>query len=69
MKKITLYAASSRNNGDYVDAGETLTIGNGAEEITSERAKTLVDGNLAASETAAKAEGAGKELPGSDANA
>jgi len=54
MKKITLYGAATRNDGGYVDAGTTLTIGDKADEISAERAKGLVDAATAVSETAAK---------------
>ena len=56
MKKITLYSAASRNDGSYVDAGETLSIGDKAGEIDASRAKARVDANRAVSETAAKAD-------------
>ena len=56
MKKITLHGANVRNDGAYADAGTTLTIGDGATEITSARAKDAVDLGTAVSETAAKAE-------------
>jgi hypothetical protein len=56
MKKITLHGPSVRNDGGYVDAGETLTIGDKAEEISADRAKAAVEAGTAVSETAAKAE-------------
>lgn len=56
MKKITLYGSSVRNDGSYVDAGTTLTIGDKADEISADRAKELTDGARAVSETAAKAD-------------
>lgn len=43
MEKITLHSPAHRNNGEYVDAGETLTIGTEDDEISEERAKGLVD--------------------------
>jgi hypothetical protein len=56
MKKITLHGPTVRNDGSYADAGVTLTIGDKPEEISSDRAKGLVDIGIAVSETAAKAE-------------
>lgn len=56
MKKITLYASSTRNSGAFVDAGTTVTIGDAEDAIGTDRAKALVDDGRAASETAAKAE-------------
>lgn len=56
MKKITLYGSSVRNDGSYVDAGATLTIGDKPDEISADRAKELTDSGRAVSETAAKAE-------------
>lgn len=56
MKKITLYGAATRNDGSYIDAGATLTIGDGADQIGTDRAKDLVDRSIAVSETAAKAD-------------
>jgi len=56
MKKITLHGPTVRNNGGYVDAGTTLTIGAAAAEISAERAKEMVDLGTAVSETAGKAE-------------
>lgn len=54
MKKITLHAAAVRNDGGYVDAGATLTIGDKHDEIDAARAKNLVDRHAAIAETAAK---------------
>jgi hypothetical protein len=56
MKKITLYAANATNDLKFADAGTTLTIGDGATEISAARAKAAVDGGMAVSETAAKAD-------------
>lgn len=56
MKKITLHGPTVRNDGGYVDAGATLTIGEKGDEISSERASHLVDRGVALSETAAKAD-------------
>jgi hypothetical protein len=56
MKKITLYGPAVRNDGSYADSGATLTIGDKPEEIDADRAKALVDGFTAVSETAAKAD-------------
>lgn len=47
MKKITLHGPAVRNDGSYVDAGETLTIGDGADEINSDRAADLVERGVA----------------------
>lgn len=43
MKKIQLNGPSVRNNGHYVDAGATVTVGSDPEQIESSRAKALVD--------------------------
>lgn len=56
MKKITLYGPAVRNDGSYADSGATLTIGGKAAEIDAERAKSFVEGGIAVSETAAKAD-------------
>lgn len=56
MKKITLYGPAVRNDGSYADSGVTLTIGDKAEEIAVEHAKSLVDRGTAVSETAAKSD-------------
>ncbi len=56
MKKITLYGPAVRNDGSYADSGVTLTIGDKADEVDAHRAKSLVDGSIAVSETAAKAD-------------
>ena len=56
MKKITLYGPAVRNDGSYADSGITVSIGDKAEEIDAERAKSLVNGGIAVSETAAKAD-------------
>jgi hypothetical protein len=61
MKKITLYGATVRNDGAYVDAGATLTLGDKADEIEAERAKALVDGGTAVSETVAKSDEKGND--------
>lgn len=47
MKKITLHGPTVRNDGSYVDAGETLIIGDDAREISSDRAADLVDRGVA----------------------
>lgn len=45
MKRIKLNGAASDNAGNFVDAGETLTVGKEAKDgvIAPERAKALVD--------------------------
>lgn len=63
LKRITLYSPAVRNNGEYVDAGQTLDVGEDPEMIDAARAKTMIDGSLAVSETAAKAD----EKAGNDA--
>ena len=54
MQKIHLHSTSVRNDGSYVDAGETVGVGNGATQIAAERAKDLVDQRRAIVEAAAK---------------
>ena len=56
MKKITLYGPAVRNDGGYADSGATLDIGDKKDQISADRAKTLVDAGTAVSETAAKAD-------------
>lgn len=57
IKKITLYRASSDNAGLFIDAGNTLEIGDGNDQISADRAKDLLDTGGADSVTvAAKAE-------------
>ena len=56
MKKITLYSPGLSNDGSFVDAGTTLTIGDKPDEISADRAKERVDAGLAVSETAARAD-------------
>jgi hypothetical protein len=56
MRKIVLYAAALLNGGNYIDAGATVEIGDGADQISADRAKELVDGGRAASVTAARAD-------------
>ena len=43
MKTILLHTAVTDNGGARRDAGETLTIGKDAGQITPERAKALVE--------------------------
>ena len=43
--KILLTAANTRNNGDYVDAGTEVEIGDDADQITLERANELLNGH------------------------
>lgn len=61
MKKIVLTGPSVRNNGHYVDGGETVEVGSGAEQIDGERAKTLLDQGRAMTPTDAKATDAAAE--------
>ncbi|USI71620.1 hypothetical protein [Sphingomonas morindae] len=51
MNKILLHAATVRNDGRYVDAGETLVIGDAGDQIDASRADALVDRGLAADAT------------------
>lgn len=43
MNSITLHRASQRNDGEYVDAGATLAIGDAADQIDADRAQELAD--------------------------
>jgi hypothetical protein len=52
MKKILLHSATSRNDGSYVDAGATLTVGDAADQIEAERASDMVDRGCAEVEVA-----------------
>lgn len=54
MKMITLHSPAMRNDGGYVDAGATLTIGDKHDQIDAARAKNLVDRHAAIAETTAK---------------
>jgi hypothetical protein len=47
MKAIILHTAAIDNSGARRDAGETLTVGDGAAEITLEFAKALIDASSA----------------------
>jgi len=44
MKKILLLSAAYANGGAYVDAGNTLEIGDGKHQITNERAVDIESG-------------------------
>lgn len=46
MKVILLLSAAYANGGAYVDAGESLPIGDGKGEITSDRAKDMEKSKL-----------------------
>lgn len=70
MKKITLYRASASNAGLFIDAGNTIEIGDGDDQISADRAKDLLDTGGADSATAAaKAETANAAELGSQASA
>lgn len=53
MKTITLHGPALRNNGQHVDAGATVAVGDKPNEINSFRAKKLVDGDRAIDSTPA----------------
>lgn len=55
MKQITLYRASCSNGGAFADAGTTLELGDGADQISADRAKDLADTGGGDSVTAAAA--------------
>lgn len=42
MKQITLHGAAVRNSGAYVDAGETVDVGDKPDQIAADRAQELV---------------------------
>lgn len=44
MKRILLLGPAFRNNGDFVDAGVTVDVGDASDAIAATRAKELVDG-------------------------
>ena len=46
MKVILLLSAAYANGGAFVDAGESLPIGDGKGEITSDRAKDMEKSKL-----------------------
>jgi topoisomerase IA-like protein len=43
LKSITLHRAASDNAGNFVDAGNDLTVGNGAAMIDADRARDIVN--------------------------
>lgn len=43
MKSIELYTAAVDNGGRRVEAGTRVAVGNGKDQITAERAQSLVD--------------------------
>lgn len=47
MKRILLLGPACRNNGDFVDAGVTVDVGDAGVAITPTRAQELVDGAAA----------------------
>lgn len=64
MKVLLLLSAAYANGGAYVDAGETLVIGDGKSEITSDRAKDMEKSKLGTiTEVADEAEDDGKQPP------
>lgn len=44
MKRILLLGPACRNNGDFVDAGATVDVGDAGDAIAATRAQELVDG-------------------------
>ncbi len=43
MKKILLHGAALRNDDSFVDAGETVAVGDTGDAIAAKRAQALVD--------------------------
>lgn len=57
MKAIVLHTAAIDNGGTRRDAGETLTVGDSADQITAEFAKALIDASSAVEAPAPKSRG------------